>query len=234
VSATLVTLAEAREMRRLYVEEGLSVVRVAKAMGRSCGAVTHSLKSLGVPRRSQSVSEAEADRMVALYAEGLSMTEVSGLTGRALASVNRTLHARGVRVHPPGRNLHGTAQRTPHDQVERILETYRRTRSQRQTARILGFSYSRVRYHLIHAGEPLVPRSEVNARVRRLPPEREARVCRLYAEGVPVGDICRMVDVGRTTVANVVRRNGVPLRGRSGGVRQAWAKRQGVALVAAA
>lgn len=221
-------------MRRLYVDEGLSVPKVAEATGRALGTVRNCLDILGVVRRHQNVTEDEMAEMVALYASRLSMIEVAERTGRSLACVHRALHQAGVRINKKGRGIHPSKRRTPHEQVERIVHTYRVTRSQRQTARILGISPSTVHWHLTSAGEPLVPRSEISSRSRRMPWEREALICRLYREGVPVTEIRETAGVAKATVSNVVRRNGIPPRGRGGAVRLSWVKRRRTVLASAA
>jgi transposase-like protein len=222
------SMAEAREMRRLY-EAGMTIRQVAAATGRSMTTVGYCLRVLDVQCRRPPVSEDEAADIIALYASRLSMSEVAERVGRSIASVQRTLRRHGVRINRPGRNIRPTPVRTPHHRVEAILDAYRATRSQRETSRLLGMSQSTVRYHLLRAGEPLVSRSEVGrmaASPRRLSPEREALICEMYSGGSPFPEIEASAGVCRGTITNVVKRCGVPLRPKADAVRRSWATRR--------
>ncbi|MGW4849036.1 hypothetical protein [Nocardia brasiliensis] len=69
----------------------------------SKSAVLALLTKHGVPRRYQSLTEAEIDRAEKLYLEGHSLVACSRLTGLSASSINRALSKRGTSMRPAGR-----------------------------------------------------------------------------------------------------------------------------------
>lgn len=95
---------EAREMCRLYVEDGLTIEEVARRVGRSTGSVQRHLhlggvdvapQSLNRRPRSNQVPHAEMARTVELYEAGLSTREVARELGMAPTGVRRRLDHAG-------------------------------------------------------------------------------------------------------------------------------------------
>jgi predicted transcriptional regulator len=95
---------EAREICRLYAEDGLTIEEVAARVGRSTGTVQRHLhlegvdvapQSLNRRPRSNQVPHAEMARTVELYEAGLSTPEVARELGMAPTGVRRRLDHAG-------------------------------------------------------------------------------------------------------------------------------------------
>lgn len=156
--------------------------------------------------------------MVRLYEQDLvPIWEIAQRLGRGQGTVHRYLRQLGVQMRPHGQNARPSVRRIPHAQVERAVELYRSGMSQREVGERLGLRQSAVRYRLDIAGVERRSASDAQKlsnwrHPRRLVAGVEARVAEMYRSGVLLEDIARETGVYRTTVSDVAKRNGVPLR----------------------
>jgi transposase len=91
------------ELRRLYVQRGLSLRQVAERFSVSTQAVRGWLDAAGVPRRGPAAPtpSASSDGVVALYHQGWSGPRIAARLGCSTATVYRRLEAAGVARRRP-------------------------------------------------------------------------------------------------------------------------------------
>ncbi|AYF78463.1 helix-turn-helix domain-containing protein [Nocardia yunnanensis] len=93
---------EKNELIQAY-RDGASTAELARRYRASKSAILELLTKGRVPRRYQSMTEADIDRAEQLYLVGHSLSACAKLTGFPASSINRALNNRGTPMRPAGR-----------------------------------------------------------------------------------------------------------------------------------
>ncbi|NNH75912.1 helix-turn-helix domain-containing protein [Nocardia uniformis] len=93
---------EKSELIQAY-RDGASAAELAHRYRASKSAILELLTKHKVPRRYQSMTDADIERAEQLYLAGHSLTACAELTGFPASSINRALNKRGTPMRPAGR-----------------------------------------------------------------------------------------------------------------------------------
>ncbi len=104
-------IREAKEMQRLYEDEGLSIRQIAEHLDRSLGVVHGHLLKLGVQLRPAHVTVAltaeKVQEAADMYEAGLSCLQIARLVGITERGVRHRLQRGGVERRPVGKRAPG-------------------------------------------------------------------------------------------------------------------------------
>ncbi len=201
------------KLRRLYLDEGLTLSAIAERVGACHGAVAKALERLGVERRPRSesltrpVPEDLRAQLVKLYVEeGLSMAAVAAAVGRSTYVVGYWLDRAGI----PRRQA--AARRRPVIDPDELRRAWVDDRIELAAlARAFGTSQTFVQAELARLGI---------RRTRRAPDHLAAipvqKVIDLYeANGLSAAQVAQRLGCSYTWVLDTLRREGVAIRPRS-------------------
>ncbi len=151
------------------------------------------------------ISEQQEQEAAEAYRQGDSTTTLANRYGVSRAALKFLLRRQGVSVRPPGRPSIPAAELEP-KVVQLRLEGVRL----RDIARRVGVTGSTVSEILVRRGlHTRLKRGENGAARRKIRPEQEADVVRLYNEGATLAELGSKYGCTPTAVSKTLRRLGV-------------------------
>ena len=230
-------LAEA-DLRRWYLEDGLSPAAIAARTDYAVGTIKNYLERYGIPTRDHRAAQARRRRLPPdlelrrlYYDEGRTVPDIARAFGVSELTVAsrlrqirrpddlRTVPRAFTTTGDSGRASAGRSQLT-REMLERLY--LQDGRSVRAVGRALRVSDMAVRYRLKKYGLPLRPRAEAGRARRRRPPIPEEQLWDLYEkQGLSLLAIARQAGVVPNTVMMWLARYGIPRRSKSDALRLA-------------
>lgn len=209
-------------LRRLYVDQGLSLLALGDRVGASACAVRNWLRRYGIRPRPQGKSrrvgtlrrfQASKSDLRNLYVrQRLSLEEIARRKGVALETVRQALVRLGIPVRSHSQAAKSAKERKITRQILERLYVIK-TLSLDRVGRELGVSGDTVRYWLKRYHLQVRSGREVAAAQRRPPGLPESTLRKLYEkQGLSLWDIARQAGVTPVTVKNWLVRYGISRR----------------------
>ncbi|MER5649712.1 hypothetical protein [Streptosporangium sp. NPDC002524] len=143
------------------------------------------------------------------YAEGASLQELITSFGSSYKHVRNAIMAEGVPIRPMGATRPRPAppspvpQRLPQLELEVATKLYKRGKTVRQVAALIGYSRSTVHKALREAGVKMRPLSA--SRASRITPAKRQAILAAWGQGKSASMITKEVGAGWSTVIKVLK-----------------------------